>query len=119
MGHTHALYNHPTCRFLSYMLSLYPSQSVVPSHCHYSCSQLYCHVHSLAVSVFLPVSLHLNFSVFLPIITSHLRGPLLRRASHLSPRCDNRYRWRSLLGLSPINTCSALSLLLSFHFSIF
>lgn len=78
--------------------------------CHYSCSQLYCHIHSLPVSVFLPVSLHLNFSVFLPVITSHLWGPLLRRASHLSPRCDNRYRWHSLLGRSPINTCTALSL---------
>lgn len=74
--------------------------------------------HSLFACVYLSPSVSPSkFSVFLPIITSHLWGPLLRRALHLSPRCDNRYRWHSLLGLSPINTCSALSLFLSFLFS--
>lgn len=77
--------------------------------------------HSLSLSPFLPVSFHLNVCLppRFPIITSHLWGPLLRRASHLSPRCDNRYRWHSTPGLSPINTCSPLSLFLAFLFTIF
>lgn len=53
---------------------------------------------SLCLSV---VCLHLNICMLprFPIITSHLQGPLLRRASHFRPHCDNRYLWHSLPGL--------------------
>lgn len=84
--------------------------------CHYSCSQLYCHIHSLCSDLSFPSvspSKCLCPLSRFPIITSHLEGPLLRRTSHLSPHCDNRYLLHSPPGLSPINTCFALSLFLS------
>lgn len=80
------------CWLVPVTLFLYPSQSVVPS---------YFATFTLCLPQSFPVSLHLNFCPLprFPIITSHLQGPLLRRASHLGARCDNRYLWHSPPGL--------------------
>lgn len=97
--HTRSHFIHLDLLFLP-TLPLFQQQALSP------------HSLSLSLSFFLSASLPskcLCLPPRFPIITSHLSGPLLRRASHLSPRCDNRYRWHSPPGLSPINTCPALS----------
>lgn len=120
MGITHAhpyIHAHYAITPLSafyHTLSLHPSQSVVLSHLAIIPAASFIATFTPPVPVLLSPHIFPSECLCLvprfPIITSHLWGPLLRRASHLSPRCDNRYRWHSPPGLSPINTCSALSL---------
>lgn len=93
-GHTTQL----ACWAVCATFLLYPSQSdVLFFLCHYSYTQIFV---TFTVCLCL-VSLHLNICLLprFPIITSHLQGPLLRRASHFRPHCDNRYLWHSLPGL--------------------
>lgn len=97
-GTCHTQCNRPAGCSLSHTSTLSISICCSFLLCHYSYSQLIATFTFCSLS---PMSFHLNICLLprFPMITSHLQGPLLRRASHLGARCDNRYHWHSPPGL--------------------